>query len=1073
MAQFFIHRPVFAWVLSIVIMLAGAMSIFTLPLEQYPDIAPPRVSINTLYTGASAETVADSVTQVIEQQLKGIDNVLYMSSTSDSAGRSRTQLTFAPGTDIDVAQVQVQNKLQAAMNRLPESVKSRGVFVNKGGQDNLMTFVFTSPDPSVTQVAIGDYINSNVVDVISRIDGVGDVNVFGTNYAMRIWMDPAKMEQFALMPSDVISALNSQNAQVSAGQLGALPAVKDQMLNATITARTKLKTPEEFRNIVLKSATDGSVVTVGDIGRVELDADNLTVKSRLNNQPGAGLGIVLADGANAMAVATAINAKMAELAPFFPDGITGVISSDSTPYVKASIKEVAITLFEALLLVVIVMYVFLQNLRATLIPAIAVPVVLLGTFGVLSVMGYSINMLTMFAMVLSIGLLVDDAIVVVENVERVMHQEHLPAKEATIKSMKEITPALVGIGLTLAAVFIPMAFFSGSVGVIYRQFSVAIVSAMAFSVLVALTLTPALCATILKPTEHNYGEPRKGWLGHVDRFFRGFNTGFDRNATRYQGTVRRLLQRAKRMLLIYVLIIGGVVLLFQKLPTSFLPVEDQGFITASVTLPAGSSDAQLDVVLQDITRYFQAQPDVLRVNSLAGNSGNQSSGNIFVRLKPWDERPNPEQSAEAISRKATKELARIRQARIFVSMPPAVRGLGSDAGVNFMLKDINGLGNDALRAAKDKVIELANQRPELVNMRTTDFDVTSELKVVIDDRKAAALGVATNDINSVLSSAIGGSYVNDFVHNGRVKRVYVQGDAPYRMLPQDIGQWAVRNRSGEMVPMSSFTSTTWTSSAPQLMRYNGAPAMEMLALTAPGVSSGAAMRAVEKIMKEMPLGIGYEWTGASLQERQSGAQAPLLYAISILFVFLCLAALYESWSVPFSVILAVPLGVVGALLATYTRGMSNDVYFQVGLLTTVGLASKNAILIVEFAVQLQDQGRSVFEAVVEAVRRRLRPILMTSLAFGFGVLPLALGTGPGAASRQAIGTAVLGGTVLSTMLGLFFVPVFFLLVRSWVNRRQKAPEDVPLATPPAASPTAPLATPPAATAAQLAVQGEA
>jgi hydrophobe/amphiphile efflux-1 (HAE1) family protein len=1048
MAYFFIHRPVFAWVLSIVVMLAGAMSIFTLPLEQYPDIAPPRVSINTTYTGASAETVADSVTQVIEQQLKGIDNVLYMSSTSDSAGRSRTQLTFAPGTNIDVAQVQVQNKLQTALNRLPEAVKSRGVFVNKGGQDNLMTYVFTSPDPTVTQVAIGDYITSNVVDVISRIDGVGDVTVFGTSYAMRIWMDPGKLEQFALMPSDLISALNSQNAQVSAGQLGALPAVKDQMLNATITARTKLKTVEEFEAIVLKAAADGSLVTMGDVARVELDADNLTVKSRLNNRPGAGLGVVLADGANAMAVANAVNAKMAELAPFFPDGITGVISSDTTPYVRASIKEVAITLVEAMLLVVIVMYVFLQNLRATLIPAIAVPVVLLGTFGVLSALGYSINMLTMFAMVLAIGLLVDDAIVVVENVERVMHQEGLPAKEATIKSMAEITPALVGIGLTLSAVFIPMAFFSGSVGVIYRQFSVAIVSAMAFSVLVALTLTPALCATLLKPTNHLHGEPRKGLLGWFDRFFQGFNKGFDRNATRYQGVVGQLLVRSKRVMLVFALLIGGVVLLFQKLPTSFLPVEDQGFITASVTLPAGSSDAQLEVVLQDITRYFTAQPDVLRVNSLAGNSGNQSAGTIFVRLKPWDDRPNAEQSAEFIARKATRDLSRIRAARIFVSLPPAVRGLGSDAGVNFMLKDINGLGNDALRAAKDRVIQLASERPELANMRTTDFDVTSELKVVIDDRKAAALGVSTNDINNVLSSAVGGSYVNDFVHNGRVKRVYVQGDAPYRMLPQDIGQWTVRNRNGEMVPLAAFTSTTWTSSAPQLLRYNGSPAMEMVASTGAGVSSGDAMRAVEAIMAQMPVGIGYEWTGASLQERQSGAQAPLLYAISILFVFLCLAALYESWSVPFSVILAVPLGVVGALLATYLRGMSNDVYFQVGLLTTVGLASKNAILIVEFAVQLMEQGKSVFDATLEAVRRRLRPILMTSLAFGFGVLPLALGTGPGAASRQAIGTAVLGGTVLSTLLGLFFVPVFFLLVRSWVQRRQNKK------TPPA--PVAPL-----------------
>ncbi len=1058
MAHFFIHRPVFAWVLSIVIMLAGAMSIFTLPLEQYPDIAPPRVSLNATYTGASAETVADSVTQVIEQQLKGIDNVLYMSSTSDSAGRSRTQLTFAPGTDIDVAQVQVQNKLQVAMNRLPEAVKSRGVFVNKGGQDNLMTFVFTSPDPSVTQVAIGDYISSNVVDVISRIDGVGDVNVYGTGYAMRIWMDPSKLEQYALMPSDIIAALNSQNAQVSAGQLGALPAVTGQMLNATVTARTKLKTPEEFRRIVLKAAADGSLVTVGDVARVQLEADNLLVKSRLNNRPGAGLGVVLTDGANAMAVATAVNTKMAELAPFFPDGITGVISSDSTPYVRASIKEVAITLAEAMLLVVIVMFVFLQNLRATLIPAIAVPVVLLGTFGVLSVLGYSINMLTMFAMVLAIGLLVDDAIVVVENVERVMHQEGLPAKEATIKSMAEITPALVGIGLTLSAVFIPMAFFSGSVGVIYRQFSIAIVSAMAISVLVALTLTPALCASILKPTHHLHeGAPiRAGLLGRIDRFFRWFNAGFDRNSARYQGAVRQLLLRGKRVMLVFLLLIGGVVVLFQKLPTSFLPIEDQGFITASVTLPAGSSDAQLEVVLQDITRYFTAQPDVLRVNSVAGNNGNQSSGTIIVRLKPWDDRPNADQSAEAIASKATRDLSRIRSARIFVSMPPAVRGLGSDAGVNFMLKDINGLGYEALKAAKDRVIELASQRPELANMRTTDFDATSELKVVIDDRRAAALGVATDDINNVLSSALGGSYVNDFVHNGRVKRVYVQGDAPFRMLPQDIGQWTVRNRTGDMVPLLAFTSTTWSSSAPQLLRYNGSPAMEMVSNTAAGVSSGAAMGAVEAIMSQMPVGIGYEWTGASLQERQSGAQAPMLYAISILFVFLCLAALYESWSVPFSVILAVPLGIVGALLATYLRGMSNDVYFQVGLLTTVGLASKNAILIVEFAVQLMDQGKSVFDATLEAVRRRLRPILMTSLAFGLGVLPLALGTGPGVASRQAIGTAVLGGTVLSTALGLFFVPVFFLLVRRWVMRKR-----------PGEAATAPAAVPP------LSHQGEA
>jgi len=1041
MAQFFINRPVFAWVLSIIIMLAGAASIFTLPLEMYPDIAPPRVTINTTYTGASAETVDKSVTQVIEQQLKGIDNLLYMGSTSDSAGRSRTTLTFAPGANIDVAQVQAQNKLQAAMNRLPEAVKSRGVFINKGGQDFLVTYVFTSPDPTVSQVAIGDYVSSNVVDVIARLDGVGDITMFGTPYAMRIWLDPAKMEKHALMPSDLIAALNNQNVQVSAGQLGALPALPGQMLNATITARTKLQTVEQFENIVLKSGTDGSVVTMGDVGRVALEADILTTKTRLNGQPGAGFGVVLADGANAMEVADTVARKMKELAPFFPDGINAVISSDTTPFVRASIEEVVKTLAEAMLLVVIVMFIFLQNFRATMIPAIAVPVVLLGTFGVLSALGYSINMLTMFAMVLAIGLLVDDAIVVVENVERVMSEEGLPPKEATRKSMREITPALVGIGLTLAAVFIPMAFFTGSTGVIYRQFSVTIVSAMALSVFVALTLTPALCATLLKPVakgQHTaHGDaPRRGLFGLSDRFFAWFNRNFDRTANRYQRTVGGLLRRTLRMVVIYLAIVAAVALVFKKLPTSFLPNEDQGFITASVTLPSGATDERLWAVFDEIKDYFLARPETLRVFGLSGNNGNQSSGTMSIRFKPWDERPGAHQSAEAIARQASKDLAHIRDARIFMLQPPAVRGLGSAAGINFMLKDVNALGQDALVAAKDKLIELAREHPALTNVRTTNFDTTSELQLTVDDRKAAAQGLSPTDINGVLSSAMGGTYVNDFVHQGRVKRVYIMGDTPYRMLPQDIGQWAVRNKNGEMVRFSTFATTSWTSGPPQLMRYNGNPALELQADTAPGASSGDAMDAIESIMKQMPEGITMEWTGASLQERRSGSQAPLLYAVSILFVFLCLAALYESWSVPFSVMLAVPLGVIGALLATYTRGMTNDVYFQVGLLTTVGLASKNAILIVEFAVQLQEQGKSLFDATVQAVRLRLRPILMTSLAFGFGVLPLAIGTGAGAAGRQAIGTGVLGGMVASTILGLFFVPVFFLLVRSWFASRK-------------------------------------
>ncbi|MCD6663044.1 MAG: efflux RND transporter permease subunit [Comamonas sp.] len=1031
MAQFFINRPVFAWVIAIMIMLAGAFSIVTLPLEMYPEIAPPRVTINTTYTGASAETVENSVTQIIEQQLKGLDNLLYMSSTSDSAGRSRTTLTFAPGANIDVAQVQAQNKMQGAMNRLPDQVKSRGVFINKGGQDFLVTYVFTSPDPNVTQVTIGDYLNSNVVDVLARIDGVGDIFVFGTPYAMRIWMNPALMEKYALMPSDLVNALNAQNAQVSAGQLGALPAVKGQMLNATITARTKLETVQQFKDIVLKALPDGSLVTVADVARVALDPDNYTVRSDLDGQPGAGLGIILADGANATKVADDVARKLAELSPYFPDGITSFVSSDSTPFVRASIREVVKTLAEAMLLVTLVMFVFLQNWRATFIPMIAVPVVLLGTLGVLSLTGYSINMLTMFALVLAIGLLVDDAIVVIENVERVMNEKGLTPREATRESMREITPALVGIGLTLAAVFIPMAFFPGSVGVIYRQFSVTIVAAMALSVFIALTLTPALCASLLKPTAHNQPghAPRRGLPGLADRFFQWFNRHFDANAARYQGTVARLLTRALRMMVLFAVVLAAMAWMFHRLPTSFLPNEDQGFVRVNVTLPSGATDARLQDVMGDIRAYFQGMPEVRSTSAIYGFNGNQSSGSMFVRLKSWDERPLLSQSAEVIARRANQDLRRIRDARIFAVMPPPVRGLGSSAGINFVLKDLNGLGHEALMKARDDVIAAARHEPALAATRTTGFDDTSELQVVVDDRKAAALGLSTNDINTTLSSALGGTYVNDFLNQGRVKRVYIQGDALSRMLPQDIADWSVRNKNGEMVRFSSFSTTRWSSGSPQLMRYNGSPAIEMEANTAEGASSGDAMAAIEKIMKTLPAGMGIEWTGASLQERQSGSQAPLLYAVSILFVFLCLAALYESWSVPASVMLAVPLGVIGALIATWGRGLANDVYFQVGLLTTVGLASKNAILIVEFAMQLQERGQSLIEATVHAARQRLRPILMTSLAFGFGVLPLALGTGAGAAGRNAIGTAVLGGMVFSTLLGIFFVPVFFLVIR--------------------------------------------
>jgi hydrophobe/amphiphile efflux-1 (HAE1) family protein len=1044
MAHFFIDRPIFAWVLSIIIMLAGAMAIGTLPLEQYPNIAPPRVSINAMYTGASAKTVEDSVTQVIEQQLTGLDNLLYIQSTSNSSGIARLSVTFDAGTNIDVAQMQVQNKLQQAMTRLPQQVQSRGVSVTKGGNDFLMIVSMYSGDGSASAVDVGDYITSNLVDVISRIEGVGEVQTLGTGYAMRVWLDPDKLRKFSLMPSDVGDAITAQNAQVSAGQLGALPANAQQQLNATITSRSKLQTSEQFGNVVLRATPDGALVRIKDVARVELGAENLTVRSQLNGLPGAGMGVIMADGANAVAVANAVKAKIAELEPLFPNQLKTFVSYDSTPFVSSSIKEVIVALLEAMVLVVVVMYIFLQNFRATLIPAIAVPVVLLGTFGVLSIAGYSINTLTMFGMVLAIGLLVDDAIVVVENVERVMSEEGLSPKEATRKSMAEITPALVGIAMVLSAVFIPMAFFGGSTGVIYRQFSITIVSAMVLSVLVALTLTPALCATLLKPIakgEHSpHGAVRRGLGGLVDRGFARFNSGFDRGADRYTGVVAGLIGRGKRSFGVYLLICIAMAVMFMRLPTAFLPDEDQASLSVQVTMPPGTSNARLQPVMTEVQKYFNAQPDVVSINVITGQNGDQSSARAFVMLKDWSLRKSASQSSSEIARRATSELSSIRDARIYVVLPPAVRGLGANAGFNFFLKDINGLGHDALVAARDQALQLLGQRTELSRVRSNNLEDTPQFAVDIDDARAGAQSLATNAIDSTLSSAMGGTYVNDFLNKGRVKRVYMQGDTEFRMLPADINRWSVRNTLGQMVPFSSFSDTRWTYGSPQLQRYNGSSAYEFVGDAASGVSSGDAMVAVEDVMKQMPPGISYEWTGASFQERLSGAQAPLLYAISILFVFLCLAALYESWTVPFSVILVVPLGIVGALLFTGMRGLTNDVYFQVGLLTTVGLSSKNAILIVEFAKQLQEQGKSALDATLIAVRLRLRPILMTSLAFGFGVLPLAIGTGAGAGGRQSIGTAVLGGMVLGTVLGLFFVPLFYVLISGFMERRKQAAE---------------------------------
>ncbi|WP_426117514.1 efflux RND transporter permease subunit [Pseudomonas sp. DSP3-2-2] len=1028
MAGFFIDRPIFAWVLAIVIMLAGGLSISRLALEQYPDIAPPTVRISATYTGASAKTVEDSVTQVIEQQMTGIDNLTYMSASSSSDGSASISLSFNAGTDPDVSQMQVQNKLQQVESRLPQAVQNEGLTVTKGGSDFLMIAALASNNPATTATQIGDYISSTLLDQISRVNGVGEVKTLGSGFAMRIWMDPAKLEKYALMPSDISAALEAQNTEVSVGQLGSLPARAGQQLNATISARSKLQTVAQFRDVVVKSSSTGAVVLLSEVARIELGSEDYSVGTALNGRPAAAMGVQLATNANALDVGKAVKAKLAELSAFYPKDmqLENVIAYDTTPFVSISIEEVVKSLGEAIVLVVLIMFLFLQNLRATLIPAITVPVVLLGTFGVLAVFGYSINTLTMFAMVLAIGLLVDDAIVVVENVERVMAEEGLSPLEATRKSMKEITGALVGIALVLSAVFIPMAFFSGSTGIIYRQFSVTIVAAMLLSVLVAMTLTPALCATLLRQSDARSDVPKRG-------FFGWFNRTFERGSQRYQGLVGGILARGGRSMLVYGLIILVMGVVYVRLPTSFLPDEDQGILMAQLQLPVGATDSRTQAVMKQFEDYMLKQPEVEALISITGlgvGGNSQNTGRAFIKLKDWSERTGADQGSARIAARATADLSQIvSDANVFVAQPPAIRGLGQSSGFDVQLKDLGGLGHDSLVKARAQFIELARQQPALQGVRSTGLDDAPLLHIAINDRKAGALSLTTSDINDTLSAALGGNYVNDFLNEGRVKKVYIQGDAAARMQAEDLDHWFVRNSKDEMVPFSSFVTYSWSFGSPLLERYNGSSSLELVGDPAPGVSSGDAMDAVEAIMKQLPDGIGYEWTGQSYQERLSGSQAPLLYGVSILFVFLCLAALYESWSVPFSVMLVVPLGVVGAVLATHFVGLSNDVYFQVGLLTTVGLAAKNAILIVEFAKHLQEQGQDLREATLNAVRLRLRPILMTSLAFMCGVLPLALSSGAGSGGRQAIGTGVLGGMLSATVLGIFFVPLFFVLIR--------------------------------------------
>ena len=1034
MSRFFIDRPIFAWVIAIVIMLAGALAIFNLPIAQYPAIAPPAVTIQATYPGASAETLQDSVTQVIEQRMTGLDGFRYMKSTSDSTGRLRLELTFEPGTNPDIAQVQVQNKLSLATPLLPSAVQRQGLQVTKSATGYLLVIAFTAVDGAFTSTELADFITTNVQDTMSRVNGVGEVQVFGSPYAMRIWLNPDKMNQFKVSAGDVRNAVIAQNAQVSAGELGAAPAVKGQSLTATITAQSLLETPEDFEQIILRTAEDGATVRLKDIARIDYGSENYNILPRWNGRNASGIGIRLASGANALDTAEAVIEEMERITPLIPEGMEWDVAYDTTPFVKISIEGVVKTLIEAIILVFLVMYLFLQNFRATLIPTIAVPVVLLGTFAVLSAFGFSINTLTMFAMVLAIGLLVDDAIVVVENVERVMAEEGLSPLEATRKSMDQITGALIGIGLVLSAVFVPMAFFPGSAGVIYKQFSITIVSAMALSVIVALILTPALCATMLKPIEKGHTHEQKG-------FFGWFNRKFDASNARYQGTVGRMLHKSGRYLIIYGGLLAVTAFMFTRLPTSFLPDEDQGVFFTQVQLPPGATQEQTLQVLAKMEDYFlnEEGANVKSLFTVAGFSFSgtgQNSGIGFVRLRDWSERPGKENSAAGIVQRASKEFASWPEAQAFAFAPPAIRELGNASGFNLFIQDRTGLGRDALIDARNNMIAEAAKNPILTGVRPNATADTPQYKLDIDNAKAGALGVSVAEISDTLTSAWGGSFINDFLDRGRVKRVYMQADAPYRMLPEDLNRFYVRNNQGEMVPFSNFATADWALGSPRLERYNGLPAVEIQGQAAPGMSSGDAMDAMQAIADQLPEGMGIEWTGLSYEERQSGSQAPLLYALSLLIVFLCLAALYESWSIPFAVMLIVPLGVVGALMAASGRGLANDVYFQVALLTTVGLSAKNAILIVEFAKEQYDQGRDLVEATLDAVHMRLRPILMTSLAFGLGVVPLAISTGAGSGSQNAIGTGVLGGTISATVLGIFFVPLFFVVVTQMFSKKR-------------------------------------
>ncbi|MCH8686762.1 efflux RND transporter permease subunit [Pedomonas mirosovicensis] len=1038
LSKFFINRPIFAWVIAIGIMLAGLGSILTLPIAQYPSIAPPSVNISATYPGASAETVETSVTQVLEQQLTGIDGLMYFSSSSSNRGQAQITVTFEKGTDPDTAQVQVQNKVQQAISRLPSAVQQQGVVVTKSQEDFLMVVAIYDKTRRSTQADIADFLVNNFQDPLARVQGVGSSRVFGSQYAMRIWLDPHKLAALKLMPSDVRAAIQAQNVEISAGQIGEEPFPAGQQLNATVTAKARFQNVDQFRNIVVKTQPDGSIVHLSDVARVELGNESYGVAARMNGYPASGMALQLAPGADALKTAELVKAKVAELSTNLPDGYAISFPRDTTPFIKLSVEEVVKTLIEAVVLVVIVMFVFLQNFRATLVPALAVPVVLLGTFGVLALFGYSINTLTLFGMVLSIGLLVDDAIVVVENVERIMEEEGLSPREATIKSMGEIGGALVGIGLVLSAVLLPMAFFGGSTGVIYRQFSITIVSSMVLSVIVALIFSPALCATLLKPKKHNADERSFGAR---------FNRWFERITGKYLGGVRQVLNRRVLYLAGYGLTLVLLWVFFVRLPTSFLPVEDQGQVMVQYTLPPGATKTRTNKVEQRVTDYFlnneKGNIDTFfTVTGFSFSGQGQNAGMGFINLSDWEQREGQENSAAAVAMRAMMSLSAIRDAKIFSMTPPAIMGLGQSNGFNFQLLNTGGLSRERFKELRDKLIEAANQDPRLSAVRASTLEDTPQLHIDIDEEKLAVLGLSQADVNSTLSSAWGSNYINDFVDRGRVKRVYMQADAPYRALPSDLDYWHVRSaRTGEMVPFSAFATTSWQKGPTNVSRFNGQSSYEIQGQAAPGVSSGEAMARMVALQRELAPGTSYAWSGLSYQEQVSGGQAPLLYGVSLLVVFLCLAALYESWSVPLAVLLVIPLGIIGAVLAVTLRGLENNIYFQVGLLTTMGLTAKNAILIVEFAEMAYREGKGAVASAIEAARLRFRPILMTSLAFMAGVIPLAIATGAGAQSRIAIGTAVLGGMLTATVLAIFYVPLFFVLVtRLFSGKRDDAPE---------------------------------